>query len=25
MAEVKREEDLSLSEAKEYYSTLKKG
>ena len=25
MAEVKKEEDLSLNEAKEYYSTLKKG
>jgi PHD/YefM family antitoxin component YafN of YafNO toxin-antitoxin module len=25
MAEVNKEEDLSLSEAKEYYSTLKKG
>ncbi len=25
MEEVKKEEDLSLNEAKEYYSTLKKG
>jgi PHD/YefM family antitoxin component YafN of YafNO toxin-antitoxin module len=25
MEEVKKEEDLSLSEAKEYYSSLKKG